>query len=221
MLSEHGIIFPLVLPEDSEVARTRKRGECGSHKKTLWLAFLSSSDKIKSKSINFLSRNFHCCVFNPIPSASILSPQLQPYPRSFILSLQLQPYPHSFNPICTASILSPHLQPYPHSFNPIPAASTISLQLQPYPHSFNPIPGASTLSLQLQPYPCSFNPIPAASTLSPQLQSELNYWLVATHWRQSLDEALESQIVFWYLQATFLTLFWKFCNESNKLISFV
>ena len=147
-------VFPLVLPEDSEVARTRKRRECGLHKKSLWLAFLSLSDKIKSKSINFLFRNFHSFVFNPIPAASTLSPQLQPYPRSL-----------------------------------------------------NPIPAASTLFHQLQPYPRSFNPIPSASTLSPHLQSESNYWLLATHSRQSLDEALESQIVFWYLQATFLTLF--------------
>ena len=116
-------IFPLVLPEDSEVARTRKRRECGLHKKSLWLAFLSLSDQIKSKSINFLFRNFHSFVFNPIPAASTLSPQLQPYPRSL-------------NPIPAASTLSPQLQSYSISFNPIPAASILSHQLQPYPRIF-------------------------------------------------------------------------------------
>jgi len=34
-------VFLLVLPQDFEVARTRKRGVCGLDKKSLWLAFLS------------------------------------------------------------------------------------------------------------------------------------------------------------------------------------
>ena len=118
-------IFPLVLPEDSEVARTRKRRECGLHKKSLWLAFLSLSDQIKSKSINFLFRNFHSFVFNPIPAASTLSPQLQPYPRSF-------------NPIPSASTLSPQLQSYPISFNPIPASSKW-IELLAFSHTFKTV----------------------------------------------------------------------------------